>query len=72
MKLLGKKSVTFRLTLLFASVSTTVLLLLGLLIASLVEGHFEELDMELLLEKGALVVEWADRISTALPRSIST
>lgn len=48
MKLLGKKSVTFRLTLLFASVSTTVLLLLGLLIASLVEGHFEELDMELL------------------------
>jgi len=47
-KLLGKKSVTFRLTLLFASVSTTVLLLLGLLIASLVEGHFEELDMELL------------------------
>lgn len=48
MKLLGRKSVTFRLTLLFASVSTTVLLLLGLLIGTLVEGHFEELDMELL------------------------
>ena len=30
-------------------------------------GEAEELDMELLLEKGALVVEWADRISTALP-----
>lgn len=44
----GRKSVTFRLTLLFASVSTTVLLLLGLLIGALVEGHFEELDMELL------------------------
>lgn len=46
MKLPGTKSVTFRLTLLFASVSTAVLLLLGLLIASLVERHFEELDRE--------------------------
>lgn len=44
----GGQSITFRLTLLFASVSTTVLLLLGLLIGSLVEEHFEELDMELL------------------------
>ena len=42
------RSITFRLTLLFASVSTTVLLLLGLLIGSLVEHHIEELDMELL------------------------
>lgn len=48
MRLIGRKSITFRLTLLFASVSTTVLLLLGLLIGSLVERHFEELDMELL------------------------
>ncbi len=48
MNLVGKKSITLRLTLLFASVSTTVLLLLGLLIASLVERHFEELDVELL------------------------
>jgi two-component system heavy metal sensor histidine kinase CusS len=47
-KVPGSKSITFRLTLLFASVSTTVLLLLGLLIGSLVERHFEELDMELL------------------------
>jgi len=45
---IGRKSITFRLTLLFASASTTVLLLLGLLIGSLVERHFEELDMELL------------------------
>jgi two-component system heavy metal sensor histidine kinase CusS len=44
----GRKSITFRLTLLFASASTTVLLLLGLLIGALVERHFEELDMELL------------------------
>lgn len=27
----------------------------------------EDLDPELMLEKGALVVEWADRISAALP-----
>ena len=49
----GRKSITFRSTLLFASVSMTVLLLLGLLIGSLVERHFEELDMELLGGKGA-------------------
>ncbi len=51
MKLALSKSITFRLTVLFAAVSTTVLLLLGLLIASLAEGHFEELDMELLTGK---------------------
>lgn len=44
----GRKSVTLRLTLLFASVSTLVLLVLGVLIGSLVEKHFEELDMNLL------------------------
>lgn len=48
MRRIGRKSITFRLTLLFASASTMVLLLLGLLIGSLVERHFEELDMELL------------------------
>lgn len=52
---MGQKSVTFRLTLLFAAVSATVLLLLGLLIAWLVEEHFEELDMELLGGKMALL-----------------
>ncbi|MFY9328849.1 MAG: two-component sensor histidine kinase, partial [Georgfuchsia sp.] len=51
MRLIERKSITFRLTLLFASVSTTILLLLGLLIGSLVERHFEELDMELLGSK---------------------
>lgn len=44
----GHKSITVRLTLLFSSVSTTVLLLLGLLIGLLVERHFVQLDMELL------------------------
>ena len=48
MKLRGRKSLTRRLTVLFASVSTTVLLLLGLIVAGLVEHHFEELDAEVL------------------------
>ncbi|CAB1368861.1 heavy metal sensor histidine kinase [Denitratisoma oestradiolicum] len=55
MQLIGRKSITFRLTLLFAGVSTTVLLLLGLLVASLVERHFEEQDMYLLTGKLELV-----------------
>jgi len=50
-RLVGRKSITFRLTLLFASMSTLVLLLLGLLIGSLVEQHFEMLDMDLLAGK---------------------
>ena len=48
MKPAGRKSITYRLTLLFASVSTTVLLVLGLLIGNSVEHHFEEQDMEVL------------------------
>lgn len=51
----GRKSITFRLTLLFASVSTTVLLLLGLIVGALAERHFEELDMELLTGKLELI-----------------
>ena len=51
MKPAGRKSITFRLTLLFASVSTAVLLLLGLLIGNSVEHHFEEQDMEVLTGK---------------------
>jgi two-component system heavy metal sensor histidine kinase CusS len=47
-KLRGRKSLTQRLTVLFALVSTTVLLLLGLIVAGLVEHHFEELDAEVL------------------------
>jgi len=46
--MIGGKSITFRLTLLFASASTAVLLVLGLLVGVLVERHFEELDMEVL------------------------
>lgn len=47
----GRHSLTTRLTLLFASISTLVLLLLGLLIGELAEHHFEELDGDLLRGK---------------------
>ena len=42
------RSITVRLTLLFATVSTAVLLALGLLIGNAVEQHFIEQDMELM------------------------
>lgn len=75
MNALAGKSVTLRLTLLFASVSTTVLLLLGLLIGSLVEGHFEELDMALLdgkleLLRHALAKANSPEELAALPRQL--
>ena len=69
MRFPARKSIILRLTLLFASVSTTVLLLLGLLVASLVERHFEELDVALLEGKLHLVrqVLSGTRISSELP-----
>lgn len=75
MKWLGGKSITFRLTLLFASVSTAVLLVLGLLIGSLVEHHFEELDMELLGGKLELLGHALEKVHTpaeldALPKQL--
>lgn len=42
------KSITWRLTLLFTSASTAVLLALGLLIGNAVEQHFVEQDMDLM------------------------
>ncbi|HRI91355.1 MAG TPA: heavy metal sensor histidine kinase [Accumulibacter sp.] len=51
MRLGGERSITFRLTLLFATVSAAVLLLLGFLIGNSVERHFEEQDMEVLTGK---------------------
>ena len=48
-------SITQRLTLLFATVSAIVLMLLGFVVASLAEKHFEELDMELMTGKLELV-----------------
>lgn len=50
-----EKSLTARLTLLFAVVSSSVLLILGLVIAELVERHFEDMDLELLEGKLELI-----------------
>jgi two-component system heavy metal sensor histidine kinase CusS len=49
--LTDKVSITWRLTLLFAAASSVVLLALGMVIASSVEQHFEDLDMEVLSGK---------------------
>jgi two-component system heavy metal sensor histidine kinase CusS len=50
--IMGKRhALTTRLTALFASISTVILLLLGLLIGELAEHHFEELDRDLLQGK---------------------
>lgn len=62
--LLRRKSITFRLTLLFATVSTAVLLLLGFLIGTLVEHHFEELDMEMLNGKMELLQTAIENVKT--------
>lgn len=51
MRLSGRASITRRLTLLFISASSGVLLALGMVIASSVEKHFEDLDMEVLTGK---------------------
>ncbi len=51
MRLTGRPSITRRLTLLFVIASSAVLLALGLVIASSVEQHFEDLDMEVLSGK---------------------
>lgn len=73
---IGRNSITFRLTLLFASVSTTVLLLLGLMVGVLAERHFEELDRELLdgkleLLQHALAKVRSDDQLAVLPRQLN-
>lgn len=50
-----EKSLTARLTVLFAAVSSAVLLILGLVIGELVERHFEDMDLELLDGKLELI-----------------
>jgi two-component system, OmpR family, heavy metal sensor histidine kinase CusS len=49
------QSITFRLTLFFSTASTAVLLAVGFLIGTLVEAHFEELDLMELNSKLELV-----------------
>ncbi len=56
------RSITLRLTLLFAAISTGVLLLLGLVIGASVEQHFEEMDMEVLAGKLELTRHALERV----------
>lgn len=51
----GRRSVTLRLTALFAAISVSVLLTLGLAVGSIVERHFEEMDAEMLGGKLELI-----------------
>lgn len=75
MKAAGHKSITFRLTLLFASASTAVLLVLGLLIGNSVEHHFEEMDMDVLNGKLELARHALEKVHSqsdldALPQQL--
>ena len=56
-----RRSITFRLTLLFASASTAILLLLGFLIGGSVERHFEDQDMEVITGKMQLTGRAVER-----------
>ncbi|MDS4016077.1 MAG: heavy metal sensor histidine kinase [Candidatus Accumulibacter sp.] len=62
MKPLLGKSLTLRLTLLYAAASAGVLILLGILIGRSVEDHFEEQDIELLTGKLELVSHLLERV----------
>lgn len=69
------KSITYRLTLLFASASSAVLLVLGLLIGNSVERHFEEQDMEILTGKLELTQHALEKVHSqsdmeALPQHL--
>jgi two-component system heavy metal sensor histidine kinase CusS len=63
LKATWSRSLTLRLTLLFAVAAAFVLFLLGLLIGNLVEQHFEEQDMEALSGKMALTRHILERDS---------
>lgn len=62
MKPLFGKSLTLRLTLLYAAASAAVLILLGVFIGQSVEQHFEEQDMEVLSGKFALARHLLERM----------
>ena len=61
----GRQSITLRLTLLFAAISTAVLLALGLLIGNAVEQHFVKEDMELITGKLRLVGNLLEKVQTS-------
>lgn len=64
MRLIARLSLTARLTLLFASASTAVLLALGWLIGASIERHFEEQDRDALAGKLMLVQHVIERIDS--------
>ena len=70
------KSITFRLTLFFSTASTAVLLVVGTLIGTLVEAHFEELDLMELNGKVELIRHTLAKVRTptdmaAVPQNLS-
>ena len=64
------KSITFRLTLFFSTASTAVLLVVGYLIGTLVEAHFEELDLAELDGKLELVRHTLAKARTAADMAV--
>jgi two-component system heavy metal sensor histidine kinase CusS len=60
----GRRSITFRITLVFAMITTAVLLGLGLLIGHAVEQHFVEQDMDQLQGKTHLAAHLLAQAST--------
>ncbi|HSN79920.1 MAG TPA: heavy metal sensor histidine kinase [Rhodoferax sp.] len=64
MRTLTQMSLTQRLTLMFMAAASAVLLVLGFVIASSVEKHFEDLDMEVLSGKMELTRQALLRVNT--------
>ena len=58
-------TLTQRLTLMFVAAATTVLLVLGWVVASSVERHFEDLDMEVLSGKMELIRQGLQGVTSA-------
>ena len=69
-------SITFRLTVFFSTASTIILLLIGLLVDTLVEAHFEHMDQNELAGKLKLIRHAVENVSsdadiTALPAKLN-
>ena len=64
MRLIGEKSISRQLTLLFVIASSSVLLALGIVIASTLEKHFEQEDMNVLTGKMELVRHTLEKLKS--------
>lgn len=64
MQRLNRISLTLRLTLMFVSVTTTVLLMLGAVVSTSVERHFVNLDMDVLTGKLELIREGLQSVTS--------